>query len=152
MMTQGESMKKRLICSLAVLALIGGAAAFLLTARAEAQYTPWLYWTLLPKAQMDEIVGEASGESALATIQDIATYMRDRQPEEWSGTLWESEAMMIRLKRYGFTNAELIKYPQEGATWDAVKGSLWEVKPGRRKIAAIEDNITSSPPEAPIRT
>jgi aminopeptidase YwaD len=142
MMTQGESMKKRLICSLAVLALIGGAAAFLLTARAEAQYTPWLYWTLLPKAQMDEIVGEASGESALATIQDIATYMRDRQPEEWSGTLWESEAMMIRLKRYGFTNAELIKYPQEGATWDAVKGSLWEVKPGRRKIAAIEDNIT----------
>jgi hypothetical protein len=135
-------MKKRFVCSLAVLSLIGGAAAFLLTAQAEAQYTPWLYWTLLPKAQMDEIVGEASGETALATIQDIATYMRDRQPEEWAGTLWESEAMMIRLKRYGFTNAELIKYPQEGATWDAIKGSLWEVKPGRRKIAAIEDNIT----------
>jgi len=134
--------KKRIVGSLAVLALIGGAAAFLLTARAEGQYTPWLYWTLLPKAQMDEIVGEASGETALATIQDIATYMRDRQPEEWAGTLWESEAMMIRLKRYGFTNAELIKYPPEGATWDAVKGSLWEVKPGRRKIAAIEDNIT----------
>jgi hypothetical protein len=131
---------KRWIIGLAVLALAGGAAIFLFTGSASAQYLPWLYWTLLPKAHIDEIVGEASGEAALATIQDIATYMRDRQPEEWAGTLWESEAMMIRLKRYGFTNAELIKYPQ-GETWDAVKGSLWEVKPGRRKIAAIEDNI-----------
>ncbi len=48
--------------------------------------------------------------------------------------------MMIRLKRYGFADAELIKYPA-GETWDAVQGSIWEVKPGLRKIASIEDNI-----------
>ncbi|MCK7499766.1 MAG: hypothetical protein MZW92_62205 [Comamonadaceae bacterium] len=34
------------------------AFGLLLAAAAAAQYTPWLYWTFLPKAQMDEIVGE----------------------------------------------------------------------------------------------
>ncbi len=131
---------KRWLIGLAALTLVGGAALILLPGSASAQYTPWLYWTFLPKAHMDLIVGESSGEAALATIQDIATYMRDRQPEEWAGTLWESEAMMIRLKRYGFADAELIKYPA-GETWDAVQGSIWEVKPGLRKIASIEDNI-----------
>lgn len=131
---------KRLLVGTAALALVCGAALIVFTGSASAQHTPWLYWTLLPKAHMDLIVGEASGEAALATIQDIAAYMRDRQPEEWAGTLWESEAMMIRLKRYGFGDAELIKYPA-GETWDAVQGSIWEVKPGLRKIASIEDNI-----------
>jgi hypothetical protein len=131
---------KRTVIAAVVLALLGGTAAFLFTGHASAQYTPWLYWTLLPKEQMDFIVGESSGEAALATIQDIAAYMRDRQPEEWAGTLWESEAMLVRLKRWGFANAELIKYPG-GETWDAVGGSLWEVKPGLRKIAALEDGV-----------
>ncbi|MCX6559095.1 MAG: M28 family peptidase [Candidatus Aminicenantes bacterium] len=131
---------KRFLIGMVALAVLGGAALIVFTGSAAAQHTPWLYWTLLPKAQMDLIVGEASGEAALATIQDIAAYMRDRQPEEWAGTLWESEAMMIRLKRWGFTNAELIKYPA-GETWDVSQGSIWEVKPGLRKIASIEDNI-----------
>jgi len=130
---------KRWIIFLSLVILIGGAALFF-AGGASAQYTPWLYWTLLPKEHIDLIVGESSGEAALATIQDIAAYMRDRQPEEWAGTLWESEAMLVRLKRYGFQTAELIKYPA-GETWDAVQGSLWEVKPGLRKIAAIEDGI-----------
>ncbi len=132
---------KRWLIGAAALALVGGAAMIVFSGSASAQHTPWLYWTFLPKAQMDLIVGESSGEAALATIQDIATYMRDRQPEEWAGTLWESEAMMIRLKRWGFADAELIKYPA-GETWDVSQGSLWEVAPGLRKIADIQDNIT----------
>ncbi|MDD8025108.1 MAG: M28 family peptidase [Acidobacteriota bacterium] len=139
---------KRWLIGAAAFALIGGAALIVFTGSASAQYTPWLYWTLLPKVQMDLIVGESSGETALATIQDIASYMRDRQPEEWAGTLWESEAMMIRLKRYGFKNAELIKYPA-GEAWDPVQGSLWEIKPGLRKLAAIEDNVTQLAANSP---
>ena len=101
---------------------------------------------------MDLIVGEASGEAALATIQDIATYLRDRPPEECGGTLWESEAMMIRLKRYGFADAELIKYPA-GETWDAMQGSLWEVKPGLQQARVHRGQYRPcSPPAAPTRT
>jgi uncharacterized membrane-anchored protein len=44
--------KKLIILALSLLVVLGLAAA---------QYTPWLYWTLLPKNEIDEIVGEASG-------------------------------------------------------------------------------------------
>jgi hypothetical protein len=131
---------KRWIIALSIAGLIAGAAV-LFTGSASAQYTPWLYWTLLPKEQTDLIVGESSGEEALSTIQDICAYFRNRTHEEFAGTLWESQVMMSRLKRYGLANAELSKYPA-GETWDAVSGSLWEVKPGLRKIASTEDSIS----------
>jgi hypothetical protein len=133
---------KRRLASLCILGLAAGAAALLFTGSASAQYTPWLYWTLLPKEQIDLIVGEASGETALATIQDLDSYYQNRSHEEFAGTLLESEVLMKRLKLYGFANAELIKYPA-GETWDAVSGSLWEVKPGLRKLVSTDDHINS---------
>ena len=51
-----------------------------------AQHTPWMIWTLLPQAQMDEIVGEASGETAFNTIMETGGYNKDRQAEEYAGT------------------------------------------------------------------
>jgi hypothetical protein len=42
------------------------------------QMTPWLYWTFLPKSQMDEIIGEASGETAWNTIMETGGYNKDR--------------------------------------------------------------------------
>ena len=39
-------------------------AVSLLAGAAQAQYTPWHYWTLLDADVMDEIIGETSGETA----------------------------------------------------------------------------------------
>lgn len=132
-------MKKRVLIAWAVCAIIGGAAVVLLTASASAQYTPWLYWTLLPKEHMDEIVGEASGETALATIIDINGYNRDRLSEEYAGPFLETQVVLKRLKQYGI-QAELVKFPG-GEIWDGVKGELWEMKPKHQKLASMRDMV-----------
>ncbi len=38
---------------------------------AASQMTPWFQWTFLPQSQMDLIIGEASGETALALKHTI---------------------------------------------------------------------------------
>ena len=73
----------------------------LLAAAASAQYTPWLYWTFLPRAQMDEIVGEASGETAWNTIAEINAFNRERFGEEFAGNFLETQVVVRKLKSYG---------------------------------------------------
>ena len=129
-----------------------GALMLLLSAFAQAQYTPWLYWTFLPRAQMDEIVGEASGESAWRTIATINAFNRDRLPEEYTGTFFETQYVLGQLKRYGLESAEIVTYPG-GEAWRATKGELWEVKPIRQKLASYNDMVPmlasgSSPTQA----
>ena len=68
---------------------------------AGAQITPWLYWTLLPKEQMDEIVGEASGETAWNTIAEINAFNRERYDEEYTGNFFETQLIFQKLKKYG---------------------------------------------------
>ena len=48
---------------------------------ASAQLTPWHYWTLVDAEIMDEIVGEASGETAWNTIMETGGYNKDRLDE-----------------------------------------------------------------------
>ncbi len=132
-------MKKRIIIGWTIFALVGGAALVLLPGGAAAQYTPWLYWTLLPKEHMDEIVGEASGETALDTIIDINGYNRDRLSEEYAGPFVETQVVLKRLKQYGI-QAELVKFPG-GEIWDGVKGELWEMKPKHQKLASMHDMV-----------
>ena len=54
-------MLKRVMLLTAGLTLIVGVAA-------QAQMTPFYQWTLLPPDVVDEIIGEASGETAWNTI------------------------------------------------------------------------------------
>lgn len=124
--------RRRLIFLAAAVALAAGAAV--------AQYTPWLYWTLIPRAQMDEIVGEASGETAWATIADINAYNRPRKSEEFAGNFLETRVISERLKGYGLSGVEIVTYPG-GPAWVPVKGELWEEKPARRKLASINDML-----------
>jgi len=91
--------KKLIVLALSLLVILGLAAA---------QYTPWLYWTLLPKEQIDEIVGEASGETALNTIIDINGYNRDRLSEEYAGPFLETQVILKKLKQYGLAGAEIV--------------------------------------------
>ena len=103
-----------------------------------AQMTPWFYWTLLPEEQMDNIVGEASGEEAWHTIMETAGYVRNRRSDEYAGTFVESQYIYDQLKHYGLPGAEIVRFPG-GETCDGIKGELWEISPNRKKLASYRD-------------
>jgi len=123
-------MKKRLVLAVVAAVAAGGAVG--------AQMTPWLQWTLLPKAQVAEIVGEASGENAWKMIMETGGYDKDRAPAEFSGLFYETTFYLDKVKAYGLPGAEVVSFPG-GQTWDAVKGELWEVTPIRQKLASYLD-------------
>jgi hypothetical protein len=124
-------MKSRLALVACVVALVAGGVV-------SAQMTPWLQWTLLPKAQMAEIVGEASGENAWKMIMETGGYDKDRTPDEFSGLFHETKFYLDKVKAYQLPGAEVVSFPG-GETWDAVKGELWEVTPIRQKLASYLD-------------
>jgi hypothetical protein len=103
-----------------------------------AQMTPWLQWTLLPKAQMAEIVGEASGENAWKMVMETGGYDKDRTPEEFAGLFHETQFYLDKAKAYQLPGASVVSFPG-GETWDGVKGELWEVSPIRQKLASYLD-------------
>jgi hypothetical protein len=116
------------------------ACGLLFAVAASAQYAPWLYWTFLPQAHMDEIVGEASGEAAWNTIAEINAFNRERFGEEFAGNFLETQVIVRKLKSYGLQGVDVVTYPG-GPAWVAVKGELWETKPGREKLASIHDML-----------
>ena len=128
---QEEDVRGRFIVVLAVgIILIGWMAM--------AQMTPWKIWTLLPENQMDEIIGEASGETAWNTILETGGYNQDRPAEEYADTFYEAQYIYEQLKRYGLPGAEIVRFPG-GKTWDENKGELWEIEPKRQKLASYQD-------------
>ncbi|MBN1224470.1 MAG: M28 family peptidase [Candidatus Aminicenantes bacterium] len=116
-----------------------------------AQMTPWLQWTFLPEDYMAEIIGEVSGEEAWNTIAATAGYNRNRPAKEYSGTFYEAQFIYEKLKEYGLPGAEIVRFPAsdvwscvegenwEDKTWDGIRGELWEVEPGHRKLASYRD-------------
>jgi hypothetical protein len=130
-LTKEEQMAKRLLISLFVLVFLASGAAL-------AQVTPWLLWTLLPEGQMDEIIGEASGETAKNTVMETGGYNKDRLAEEYAGTFYESQYIYDQLKHYGLPGAEIVRF-KAGQSWNGIKGELWEVKPQRQKLASYKD-------------
>jgi aminopeptidase YwaD len=123
-------MRKIVLAACAGVLLAGGFAG--------AQMTPWLQWTLLPKAHVAEIVGEASGENAWKMVMDTGGYDKDRTPEEFAGLFHETRFYLDRVKAYKLPGAEVISFPG-GDTWDGIKGELWEVSPIRQKLASYLD-------------
>jgi hypothetical protein len=103
-----------------------------------AQMTPWKIWTLIPADQMDEIIGEASGETAWNTILETGGYNKNRQADEYAGTFYEAQYIYDQLKRYGLPGAEIVRF-KGGKTWDGIKGELWEIEPKRQKLASYQD-------------
>jgi hypothetical protein len=94
--------------------------------------------TLLPGNIIDELIGEASGERAMNHIYEMAAYIHDRPASEYSGYFFETQYVLGKMKEYGLEGAIVNKYPG-GTTWDGVKGTLWEVSPGKSKIADYGD-------------
>ena len=111
----------------------------LVPGQARAQITPWHHWTLLEAEVMDEIVGEASGETAWNTIMETGGYNKDRlAPEYGDGTFYEARYILDKLQEYGIPGAEIVRYPG-GEVWDGMEGELWEVSPRRQKLASYQD-------------
>ncbi|HBB92892.1 MAG TPA: hypothetical protein DC042_14550 [Bacteroidales bacterium] len=106
-----------------------------------SQFTPHYQWTLLEKKLMDQIIGEASGESALAYDIEMAGYTRNRLSKEYQTVLWESQYVMDKLNEFGITNAQLERFGEKRPTWDGISGELWEVSPGMRKLADYDDQV-----------
>jgi aminopeptidase YwaD len=115
-------------------------AGLVLAVAVSAQYTPWLYWTLLPRTHMDEIVGETSGEAAWNTVAEINAFNRERFADEYDGRFFETRVVVRKLEDYGLEGIDIVTYPG-GQAWVPVKGELWETKPGRQKIASIQDML-----------
>ena len=101
----------------------------------------WNYYSqygLIPEKQLDEIIGEASGEQAFHHILEMAAYNRVRPVEEYSTTLMESNYVISTLKSYGIANAHIERFDKT-STWKGLKGKLWEVSPNLRKIVDYDD-------------
>jgi len=111
------------------------------TIGATAQFVPHYQWTLLDKKLMDHLIGEASGETALAHDIEMGGYTRDRMSKEYQTVLWESQYIMDKLKEYGITDSRLERFGDMRPTWDGISGELWEVSPGMKKLADYKDQV-----------
>lgn len=105
-----------------------------------AQMNTAKQWVMLPEKTYDYLVGEASGERALRSIMDMASYERNRTDEEYKGTLHEITYIMKMLKAYGLDNIRL-ENVAKADTWNGLDGSLWEVSPTLRKIADYDELV-----------
>lgn len=96
--------------------------------------------TLLSWDQMRAIIMEASGERSMHHILEFVPYQRVRPASEYTvGPFRESQAVMDFAKQYGFSTAEIEKFPG-GQLWQPTKGQLWvSERLGPRKIHDIYD-------------
>lgn len=115
------------------------AALAVLSFTSMAQFVPHYQWTLLDKKLMDLVIGEASGETALAHDIEMGGYTRNRLSKEYQTVLWESQYIMDKLKEYGITDSRLERFGEMKPTWDGISGELWEVSPGMKKLADYKD-------------
>lgn len=68
----------------------------------------------------------------------MAAYIHDRPASEYSGYFFETQYVLNKMKEYGLEGAVVNTYPG-GKTWDGIKATLWEVSPGRSKLADYGD-------------
>jgi hypothetical protein len=122
-------MKRTILAGLFVLLALG----------AIAQITPYYQWTLLNQKTVDEIIGEASGETAYNHIMEMGGYTRARTSKELTTTLFESQYIMDKLQEYGIKNAKLERFPDTNPGWNGIRGELWETSPRRKKLADYDD-------------
>ncbi|MCX6226405.1 MAG: DUF4910 domain-containing protein [Bacteroidia bacterium] len=122
-------MKKLILAGLFVLVALG----------ANTQITSYYQWTLLNQKMMEEIIGEASGETAYNHIVEMGGYTRARTSEELTTTLFETQYIMDKLKEYGIKTAQLERFPNTQPGWNGIRGELWEVSPQRKKLADYDD-------------
>src|SRR5277367_5280725 len=116
------------------LVLMSGAAAW-------AQKAP-----LLPERDVAALANELSGETAKRNLEGIARFHRQRGS---AGFHAAAELVAERLRAYGLSDVEILKFPADGKifygtqrsrpAWDAERGELWEVK----EVKDVEERESS---------
>lgn len=108
------------------------------TAQAWCQTAYYYRWGLLPEKTIDLLINESSGEQAFNTVFDISETVRKRTPGEFTGTLFETEYIVSKLKSYGL---EEINVERLGKTTVRVPvtGLLTEISPRKEKLADVAD-------------
>ena len=107
---------------------------------ASAQINTSRQWVMMPEKTYDYIVGEASGERALRSIMDMASYERNRTSAEYNGTLHEISYIMKMLNAYGLDDIR-IENVAKADTWNGLSATLWEVAPTIQKIADFDELV-----------
>ena len=107
---------------------------------ASAQINTPKQWVIMPEKTYDYIVGEASGERALRSVMDMASYERNRPEAEYKGTLHEISYIMKMLKEYDLDDIKL-ENVAKADTWNGLSGTLWEVSPTLQKIADYDEMV-----------
>lgn len=103
-------------------------------------FRPSLPETLLPLSVLQDIINEASGDLALQNEIFLTAVNRNRLPEEYASTYFETGFILKKLKEYGIEKAEIIDLPtRSSTTWDAEMAELWIKKPELRKIADLKE-------------
>jgi len=105
-----------------------------------AQMNTAKQWVMMSEKTYDYIVGEASGERALRSIMDMASYERNRTDAEYKVTLHEINYIMKMLKEYGLDDIRL-ENVAKADTWNGISGTLWEVSPTIQKIADFDEMV-----------
>ncbi len=101
-----------------------------------AQYSTKFVSKLINDRPYKYIVAESSGERAKNNASDMSGYERYNRDFE---NLFESRYIYDKCREYGLQGAEICRYPRASKVWSAVKGQLWLVEPGVRKLADIGD-------------
>ena len=110
-----------------------------------AQISSAKQWVIMPEKTYDYIVGEASGERALRSIMDMASYERNRTASEYDGVLHEISYIMKMLEMYGLDDVRL-ENVAKADIWNGLSASLWEVAPTIRKIADYDELVVTLAP------
>jgi hypothetical protein len=96
--------------------------------------------TILPLGLLQDIINEASGDLALQNEIVLTAVNRNRLPQEYSSTYFETDFILKKLKEYGIESSEIIDLPTRSeTTWDAVSAELWITKPELRKLTDLKE-------------
>ena len=103
-------------------------------AGANAQTLPFL-----TDKEITALASEVSGERAKRTVEGIAQHHRMRGSRQYRAA---AELIVAELKRYGFDDAHIERFPADGKIfygtqrsrppWNAEHAELWEVRDGQR--------------------
>jgi hypothetical protein len=96
--------------------------------------------TLLPLSVLRDIINEVSGDLAFQNEVLLAGVYRNRLPQEYGSTYFETDFILRKLKEYGLQDSETIDLPTRSEkTWDAESAELWITKPELFKIADLRE-------------
>jgi len=98
--------------------------------------------TILPEELIDNIINEVSGTLPYNHVIELGAYNRDRLKSEYEGIYWESEYMVEKARKYGYTDAHIEHLAPGGKQWDVEIGELWMVEPDKKLIISHRDEPT----------